>query len=117
MIPEVVRVIPERRPDNARQFQMPKQCPVCGSEVVKIDSEATYKCTGGLSCEAQRIEAIKHFASRKAMDIEGLGDVLIETLVKNGHLHTVADIYMLNVDDISCLEGMGKSQRPKSLMQ
>ena len=93
VIPEVVSVVVARRPDNAQPFVMPHECPVCGSEVRRVEGEAVSRCSGGLYCPAQRKEAVKHFASRRAMDIEGLGDKLVEQLVEMGWLHSVADLY------------------------
>ena len=108
VIPEVVRVIPERRPDDARQFQMPKHCPVCGSDVIRPQGEAVARCTGGLFCAAQQIRAILHFASRRAMDIEGLGEKLVEQLVNDQLVNHVADLYHLTKDQLMTLERMGK---------
>ncbi|VAW89300.1 DNA ligase (NAD(+)) [hydrothermal vent metagenome] len=93
VIPEVVSVVLAQRPDDARAFVMPTDCPVCGSEVRRVEGEAVSRCSGGLYCSAQRKEAIKHFASRRAMDIEGLGDKLVEQLVEIGWLNSVADLY------------------------
>ncbi|WP_062270516.1 NAD-dependent DNA ligase LigA [Endozoicomonas arenosclerae] len=107
VIPKVVRAIPDRRPDDARDIELPERCPVCDSEVEQ-DDEAAARCTGGLYCSAQRKEAIKHFASRKAMDIDGLGDKLVEQFVEKGLVSTVADLYKLTVDPIASLERMGK---------
>jgi DNA ligase (NAD+) len=99
VIPEVVRVIPERRPEHTRAWRMPLQCPVCGSAIVREDGEAAARCTGGLVCAAQRREAIRHFASRRAMDIDGLGERYIEDLIEFGNLHSVADLYRLTLKD------------------
>ncbi len=95
VIPEVVAVIPEKRPKNARKWHMPKKCPQCGSEVVREEGESAHRCIGGLYCPAQRMGALLHFASRRAMDIEGLGDKLAELLVTSGMAETVADLYKL----------------------
>jgi DNA ligase (NAD+) len=95
VIPEVVAVIKEKRPNNARKWHMPKKCPQCGSEVVREEGEAAHRCIGGLYCPAQRMGALLHFASRRAMDIEGLGDKLAELLVTSGMAETVADLYKL----------------------
>ncbi|EQD48023.1 DNA ligase, NAD-dependent, partial [mine drainage metagenome] len=84
VIPELVRVLPERRPQGAQPVQRPERCPVCGSQVLKPEGEAVARCTGGFSCAAQRQEAIRHFASRPAMEIEGLGEKLIAQLVGGG---------------------------------
>ncbi|HLQ01986.1 MAG TPA: NAD-dependent DNA ligase LigA [Burkholderiales bacterium] len=98
VIPEVVRVAIERRPDNVRQFLMPTSCPVCGSSVVKLPDEAAARCSGGLFCPAQRKQAILHFASRRAMDIEGLGDKLVDQLVDRAVIKTPADLYQYKLD-------------------
>ncbi len=93
VIPEVLRVVPEKRPAGARQFEMPGQCPICQSRVERIESEAAYRCTGGLYCPAQRKQALLHFASRRAMDIEGLGEKLVDQLVDLDLIATPADLY------------------------
>ncbi len=108
VIPEVVSVVRERRPPGAAPFKMVKKCPVCGSDVVRNEGEAVARCTGGLFCPAQRKEAIKHFASRKAMDIEGLGDKLVEQLVERGLVNDVADLYSLTREQLAELERMGE---------
>ena len=108
VIPEVVRVVPERRPPDARRVQLPQRCPVCGSHVLRADGEAVARCTGGLVCLAQRREALRHFASRRAMDIEGLGDKLVEQLVDSGRVTTPADLYTLGADELAALERMGQ---------
>ena len=106
VIPEVVRVLAERRPANAREFVMPTHCPECGSAIVRPPDEAIARCSGGLVCPAQRKQALRHFASRHAMDIEGLGEKLIEQLVDAGLVHTVADLYKLKAEDLAQLERM-----------
>ncbi len=108
VIPEVVAVVGERRPPGTCPFRMPRKCPVCGSDVVRAPGEAIARCSGGLFCPAQRKEAIKHFASRRAMDIEGLGDKLVEQLVDKGLVRDVADLYMLTEDQLADLERMGR---------
>jgi len=108
VIPQVVKVIEEKRPDMARTVTLPSSCPVCASEVVRIEGEAVARCTGGLYCPAQRKEAIKHFASRRAMDIEGLGDKLVDALVEQGLVKTVADLYQLKKAQLTGLERMGE---------
>jgi len=108
VIPEVVRVLPERRPSGTREVQLPAQCPVCGSDVLRAEGEAVARCTGGLFCAAQRKEAIKHFASRRAMDIEGLGDKLVEQLVDRALVSDPADLYGLAAEQLSGLERMGE---------
>ena len=107
VIPQVVKVVPEKRPAKAPMVKMPEHCPVCGSDIVQIEGEAVARCSGGLYCPAQRKEAIRHYASRKAMDIEGLGDRLIEVLVDEGMVSTVADLYRLTKFQIASLERMG----------
>lgn len=108
VIPEVVAVVEARRPKGARTVQLPKACPVCGSLVVREEGEAVARCTGGLYCAAQRAESLKHFVSRKAMDIEGLGAELIEQLVASGQIETSADIYALDRERVAALERMGE---------
>jgi DNA ligase (NAD+) len=112
VIPEVVSVVMERRPAVSSVVALPEHCPVCGSDVVREEGEAVARCVGGLFCPAQRKEALKHFASRKAMDIDGLGSKLIEQLVDDGLVSNAADIYRLDAEQISSLERMGdKSAR------
>lgn len=108
VIPEVVGVLIERRPGGAQAITTPAQCPVCGSDVERPEGEAVPRCSGGLYCSAQRKNAIKHFASRKAMDIDGLGDKLVEQLVDEGFIHDMADLYSLRKEDISGMERMGE---------
>ena len=108
VIPEVVRVLPEKRPRGAREFVMPKKCPECGSHVVRLPDEAVARCSGGLVCPAQRKQALLHFAGRRAMDIEGLGEKLVDQLVDAGLVHTPADIYKLRVDTLAGLERMAE---------
>ena len=108
VIPEIVRVLPERRPPDAKKVLLPKHCPVCGSDIIKPKGEAVARCTGGLFCPAQRKEAIKHFASRRAMDIEGLGDKLVEQLVDQELVHDPADLYSLTKKQLMSLERMGE---------
>ncbi|UNK50096.1 NAD-dependent DNA ligase LigA [Lysobacter sp. S4-A87] len=100
VIPEVVRVVIERRPEGAKPWAMPSHCPVCGSELVREEGEAVWRCSGELTCAAQRKEAIGHFASRRAMDIEGLGERFIESLSDLGYVQSVADLYKLTLDDL-----------------
>ncbi len=99
VIPEVVRVVTERRPPDSVPWQMPDTCPVCGSELLREDDKAVYRCTGGLVCAAQRKEALIHFASRRAMDIEGLGERYVDALVAFDMVSTPADLYGLGVED------------------
>lgn len=107
VIPQVVKVVQEKRPDNAREVELPKTCPVCDSDVIQIEGEVVARCSGGLYCPAQRKEAIRHYASRKALDIEGLGDKWIDILVDKGMVRTVADLYGLTKDDLTGLDRMG----------
>ena len=109
VIPEVARVLPEKRPAGAAEFQMPRQCPECKSKVERLESEAVYRCTGGLYCPAQRKQALLHFASRRAMDVEGLGEKLVDQLVDAGIVRTPADLYdpqKLNAARLAELERM-----------
>lgn len=108
VIPEVVSVIKDRRPKNTAQVSLPKKCPVCGAEVVKIPGEVLARCSGGLYCSAQRKESIKHFASRKALNIDGLGEKIVDQLVDKKLVKNVADLYQLNLGEISNLERMGE---------
>jgi DNA ligase (NAD+) len=107
VIPEVVRVVPELREPGAEPFHMPEACPECGSAVETVPGEALARCSGGLYCPAQRKESIKHFASRRAMDIEGLGDKLVDQLVDRKLVATVADLYRLSLDQLAGLDRMG----------
>jgi DNA ligase (NAD+) len=108
VIPEVVKSLPELRPAEAREFVMPAHCPVCGSEVEIADGEAIARCSGGLCCPAQHKEAVKHFASRRAMDIDGLGDKLVDQLLDKRLIRTVADLYRLDAESLAELERMGR---------
>ena len=107
VIPQVVAVVAERRPPGARPFAMPTQCPVCGSAVLRDEDEKDHRCGGGLVCPAQRRQALLHFASRRAMDIEGLGDKLVEQLVGEDIVKTPADLYRLSLETVAALERMG----------
>lgn len=100
VIPEVVSVVLDRRPPNTQPWSMPSHCPVCGSELVREEGEAVWRCSGELTCAAQRKEAIGHFASRRAMDIDGLGERYIEVLSDLGYVTSVADLYKLTLDDL-----------------
>lgn len=108
VIPEVVSVLLEKRPKNAKQFNMPSLCPECDSHIERPEGEAIARCTGGLFCPAQRKQAISHFASRRAMDIEGLGSKLVDQLVETQLLKSVSDIYKLEVADLADLERMAQ---------
>lgn len=107
VIPEVVAVMRDRRPAGTRLFRMPDQCPVCGSAVVREEGEAASRCTGGLYCPAQRKQALLHFAQRRAMNIDGLGDKLADALVDNGLVQTAPDLYRLSMEQLSSLPRMG----------
>lgn len=108
VIPEVVAVVPDKRVKDAPQFTMPRQCPVCGSEAVREEGEADYRCTGGLFCSAQRKEAILHYAQRRAVDIEGLGDKLVEQMVDGGVIKTLPDLYRLGLAGLAGLDRMAE---------
>ena len=108
VIPEVVSVVGDRRPADTSAIVMPQKCPVCGSDILRAEGEVIARCSGGLYCSAQRKEGIKHFASRKAMDIDGLGDKLVEQLVDAGLIEDIADLYQLHVGDVAGLERMGE---------
>ncbi len=108
VIPEVVRVVPGQRDSSATPVIMPVRCPVCDSLIEQLEGEAVARCTGGLFCRAQRSEAIKHYASRKAMDIDGLGDKLIEQMVGENIVKTPADLYKLKIEQLVSLERMAE---------
>jgi DNA ligase (NAD+) len=108
VIPEVVSVRLAKRPSGATEFRMPGRCPVCGSPVVRLTGEAATRCTGGLYCRAQRVQALLHFKGRRAMDIEGLGDKLAEQLVERNLVASPADLYALEADQLAALERMGE---------
>ena len=107
VIPEVVSVISKRRPKNARRIRLPAKCPVCGSAVRREEDEAVARCTGGLFCAAQRTEALKHFVSRRALDVDGLGSKLIEQLVVADRVKTPADLYGLKAEELAAMDRMG----------
>jgi DNA ligase (NAD+) len=113
VIPEVASVIVERRPKGARRVQLPTKCPVCDSHVEREEGETVARCTGGLFCAAQRAEALKHFVSRRALDIEGFGAKLVEQLVDIDRLKTPADIFQLTVEELSQLDRMGEKSASK----
>jgi DNA ligase (NAD+) len=108
VIPEVVMALAEKRPAGAPEFRMPTHCPVCGSAVVRGEDEAVARCSGGLYCAAQRKQALVHFASRRALDIDGLGERLVEQLVDTGLVHNPADLYALTQAQLEGLERMGE---------
>jgi DNA ligase (NAD+) len=107
VIPKVVKVVQDKRPADACVIELPAQCPACGSDVVQIEGEVIARCSGGLFCPAQRKEAIRHYASRKALDIEGLGDKWVDILVDSEKVETIADLYRLRKADLTGLERMG----------
>jgi len=113
VIPEVARVIVEKRSPNVSAIELPAECPICGSAVVTPEDEAKARCTGGLACGAQQREAIKHFASRRAMDIDGLGDKLVDQLADAGLIETVADLYSLQAEQVQALPRMGEKSATK----
>lgn len=117
VIPEVVMVILEARPEHTQPWQIPDHCPICGSEVLRLSNEAAHRCMGGIYCPAQRVGAISHFASRKAMDIRGLGEKLITQLVDRELVKTVADIYSLNEDVLCGLERMARKSAQNLLAE
>ena len=108
VIPEIVRVLPERRPAHATPVLMPAACPVCGSAIERIEGEAVARCSGGLYCAAQRKESVKHFASRRAMDIDGLGEKLIDQLIEQELISDPADLFGLSVDALVGLQRMAQ---------
>ncbi len=108
VIPEVVAVLPDKRQPGATVFTMPQTCPVCGSAAVREEGEADYRCTGGLFCSAQRKQALLHFAQRRAMDIEGLGDKLVDQLVDNDVVKVLPDLYRLGLLALASLERMAE---------
>ncbi len=117
VIPEVVMVLKEERPAAAQPWQMPLRCPVCDSEVLRLANESAHRCMGGLYCPAQRMGAIEHFASRKAMDIRGLGEKLVQQLVEQGLVHSVADLYHLDEAALCGLERMASRSAQKLLAE
>ena len=115
VIPQIIGVLHDRRPADARPIIFPKTCPVCDSAIVRIEGEAVARCTGGLFCAAQRKEALKHFVSRKAMDIDGIGGKLIEQLVDRELIHTPADLFKLDLTTLTRLERMGAKSAENAL--
>jgi DNA ligase (NAD+) len=106
VIPKVDRMIPSLRPEHTKKFHMPKRCPVCDSEVERREGEAITRCTGGLFCAAQRKNSIKHFNSRRAMDVDGMGDKLVDQLVDKDLIHDAADMFTLSKEQLAGLERM-----------
>ena len=115
VIPQIIGVLHERRPDNAKPIIFPTNCPVCDSQIIRIEGEAVARCTGGLFCAAQRKEALKHFVSRKAMDIDGVGGKLIEQLVDRELIHTPTDLFKLDLTTLTRLERMGAKSAENAL--
>ncbi|ABV87013.1 NAD-dependent DNA ligase LigA [Shewanella pealeana] len=113
VIPQIVAVVAEKRPDDAKDIVFPAHCPVCDSEVERVEGEAVTRCTGGLFCEAQRKEAIKHFASRKALDIDGMGDKVVEQLIDKELVESPADLFRLTASAMTMLERMGMKSATK----
>lgn len=113
VIPEVVKVIIERRPRSARVLELPAKCPVCGSDIEREEGEAIARCSGGLFCGAQRKEALRHFASRRAMDIDGLGSKIIDQLVEADLVRSPADLYRLSAEELANLDRMGEKSAAK----
>ena len=107
VIPQIVAIVVDKRPDNTSDIIFPTQCPVCQSPVERVEGEAVARCTGGLFCEAQRKEAIKHFASRKALNVDGLGDKIVEQLVDKELVQTPADLFKLTASMLTMLDRMG----------
>ncbi|CNH11983.1 NAD-dependent DNA ligase LigA [Yersinia thracica] len=110
VIPQVVGVVMEQRPQDAKEITFPEHCPVCGSDIERVEGEAVARCTGGLFCAAQRKEALKHFVSRRALDVEGMGDKIIEQLVEKQYVKNPADLFTLTAGKLTGLDRMG----PKS---
>ena len=108
VIPEIVKTVLEARPATSVPFAMPTHCPVCDAEIIRPEGEAVARCSGGLHCRAQRVQALIHFASRKALDIQGLGDKLIEQLVQDGRVHSPADLFTLTLEDWAALPRMAE---------
>jgi DNA ligase (NAD+) len=108
VIPEVVSVVLDKRPQDAQVFTMMSHCPVCGSLAEREEGEADHRCTGGLFCSAQRKQAVWHFAHRRAMDIEGLGDKLVDQLVDSGQVKTLADLYHLKLETLAAMDRMAE---------
>jgi DNA ligase (NAD+) len=108
VVPEVVRVIKDKRPSTAKVFKMPQYCPICNSQVIRIEGEAAQRCTGQLKCEAQAKQAISHYVSRKAMNIEGLGEKIIDYFFEKGMIKNISDIYQLDYEEIQKMEGFGE---------
>lgn len=115
VIPQIIGVVTERRPEQAKKIEFPTACPVCNSAIVRVEGEAVARCSGGLFCEAQRKEALKHFVSRKAMDMDGVGEKLIEQLMERELIHTPADLFKLNQTTLMRLDRMGEKSAQNAL--
>lgn len=115
VIPKITAIVPEKRPDNAEVINFPTHCPICHSAIVRIEGEAVARCTGGVFCDAQRKEALKHFVSRKAMDIDGVGEKLIEQLMQRELVRTPADLFRLDKTTLVRLERMGEKSAQNAL--
>jgi DNA ligase (NAD+) len=115
VIPEVVKTIPDRRPKGTRKVRSPVKCPVCGSAVAREKGAAVTRCTGGLYCAAQRAESLKHYVSRRALDIDGFGSKLIDQLVEKDRIKTPADLYTLDLDELAAMDRMGAKSAGKLL--
>ncbi|MGB7803639.1 NAD-dependent DNA ligase LigA [Buttiauxella sp.] len=113
VIPQVVGVVESERPDNTTEIVFPAHCPVCGSDVERVEGEAVTRCTGGLICGAQRKEALKHFVSRRALDVDGMGDKIIDQLVEKEYVHTPADLFTLTPGKLTGLDRMGPKSAQK----
>ncbi|WAT16436.1 NAD-dependent DNA ligase LigA [Xanthomonas fragariae] len=117
VIPEVASVVADQRPPGTQPWQMPTQCPVCGSEIVREEGQAVWRCSGELTCPAQRKEAFRHFVSRRAMDVDGLGEKFIEVLVDSGMVQGVADLYLLSVDQLLQLRLISTAESPHAFLR
>ncbi|EKQ63043.1 aromatic ring-opening dioxygenase LigA [Xanthomonas campestris pv. leeana] len=117
VIPEVAAVVADQRSPGTQAWQMPTQCPVCGSEIVREEGQAVWRCSGELTCPAQRKEAFRHFVSRRAMDVDGLGEKFIEVLVDSGLVKGVADLYLLSVDQLLQLRLISTADSPHAFLR
>ncbi len=117
VIPEVAGVVAYQRPPGTQSWQMPTQCPVCGSQIVREEGQAVWRCSGELTCPAQRKEAFRHFVSRRAMDVDGLGEKFIEVLVDSGVVQGVADLYLLTVDQLLQLRLISNAESPHAFLR
>ncbi|WLD56960.1 NAD-dependent DNA ligase LigA [Salinispirillum sp. LH 10-3-1] len=115
VIPKVLRAVPERRPSNARKVPLPDHCPVCDAPIERLEGEVIARCTGGVTCGAQRLEALKHFVSRKAMDIDGVGEKLLETLIEKQWVMQFSDLYRLTFDQLMALDRMGEKSAQNTI--